>query len=81
VAKTSAICTDEYRRTDFRLEPEKYRVGVGEQGVLIVEPYKSELLPLWRFRTLEVATESAKALVTNDPNALGDSGKIEVNAG
>jgi Domain of unknown function (DUF4385) len=63
VGKTSAIYTDEYRRTDFRLEPEKYRVGVGEQGVLIVEPYKSELLPLWRFRTPEVATKSARALL------------------
>ncbi|NJK44536.1 MAG: DUF4385 domain-containing protein [Pleurocapsa sp. SU_196_0] len=63
VGKTSAIYTDEYRRTDFRLEPEKYRVGVGEQGVLIVEPYKSELLALWRFRTPEIATESANALL------------------
>jgi hypothetical protein len=30
--------------------------------VLIVEPYKSELLPLWRFRTPEIARESAARL-------------------
>ena len=30
----------------YRQEPEKYRVGKGEQGVLICEPYKSELAAL-----------------------------------
>ncbi len=34
------------RDVDYRACPEKYRVGKGEQGVLICEPYKSELLPL-----------------------------------
>ena len=29
----------------------------------MVQPYKSELLPLWRFRTPEVATTSAAALL------------------
>ena len=48
--------------TDFRAHPELYRVGRGEQGVLMVEPYKSELLPLWRFATPVVAKESAAAL-------------------
>ena len=52
-----------YRATDFRLEPNLYRVGIGEQGVLLVQPYKGELLPLWRFRTPEVATTSAAALL------------------
>jgi len=28
---------------DYRLHPELYRVGKGEQGVLICEPYKSEI--------------------------------------
>ncbi len=35
-----------------------YRVGRGEQGVLLVEHYKSELLPHWRFRTPAVAQVS-----------------------
>ena len=47
---------------DVRAHPELYRVGRGEQGVLTVEPYKGELLPLWRFRTADVARESATAL-------------------
>src|SRR5690348_6389172 len=57
-----AAYADAYRGIDFRARPELYRVGVGEQGVLIVEPYKSELLPLWRFRTPAVARTSATAL-------------------
>lgn len=52
----------DYRAIDFRKEPHRYRIGKGEQGVLMVEPYKSELLPLWRFRTPEVARESSAAL-------------------
>jgi hypothetical protein len=47
---------------DYRRRPELYRVGKGEQGVLICEPYKSELLPHWRFRTPEIAAESSRAL-------------------
>jgi len=54
--------TLDFKRTDFRAHPELYRVGRGEQGVLLVEPYKSELLPHWRFRTPEAARESAAKL-------------------
>ncbi len=52
----------DFKTTDFRKNPELYRIGVGEQGVLLVEPYKSELLPLWRFKTVELAKESSKAI-------------------
>lgn len=52
----------DYGAIDFRQHPELYRVGKGEQGVLLVEPYKSELLLLWRFKTPEIARESAQAL-------------------
>jgi len=44
---------------DFRQHPEHYRIGRGEQGVLSVEPYKSEILPHWRFKTLPEAETSA----------------------
>ena len=47
---------------DFREHPELYRVGKGEQGVLLVEPYKSEILPHWRFRTPDIARESADTI-------------------
>ena len=49
----------DFKRTDFRAHPELYRVGRGEQGVLLVEPYKGELLPHWRFKTPEAARASA----------------------
>jgi hypothetical protein len=45
--------------TNFREHPDQYRVGRVEQGVFLVEPYKSEILPFWRFRTPEVAQVSA----------------------
>lgn len=59
---------------DYRHHPEAYRVGKGEQGVLIVEPYKSELVALWRFRTPEIATQSSRALLVRfqDYVAAGD---------
>jgi hypothetical protein len=49
----------DFENIDFREEPHLYRVGKGEQGVLSVEPYKSEILPHWRFRTEGVARESS----------------------
>ena len=49
--------SDKYRCIDFRKHPEKYDIGRGEQGVLLAEPYKSEILPHWRFATPEKAVE------------------------
>jgi hypothetical protein len=44
---------------DYREHPELYRVGKGEQGVLICEPYKSEIGQYWRFKTLAIAQKSS----------------------
>lgn len=49
----------DYANLNLRDKPDLYRTGVGEQGVLLVEPYKSEILPFWRFKTPEIARESA----------------------
>ncbi|WP_017314678.1 DUF4385 domain-containing protein [Mastigocladopsis repens] len=49
----------DFHNIDFRQHPELYRVGKGEQGVLLVEPYKSEILPYWRFKTPDIARESS----------------------
>lgn len=54
--------TLDFGALDFRAHPELYRIGRGEQGVLLVEPYKAELLPHWRFRTPEIARESSAKL-------------------
>lgn len=48
---------------DYRRQPKRYRVGKGEQGVLICEPFKSEINPHWRFRTPSIARRSAAAIV------------------
>lgn len=49
----------DFKNTDFRLHPELYRIGIGEQGVLLVEPYKSEILPFWKFKNEELSKHSA----------------------
>lgn len=53
----------DYESLDLRKKNHLYRVGRGEQGVLLVEPYKSEILPFWRFRTPEVALRSARRIL------------------
>lgn len=52
----------DYKHLDLRAQPELYAIGVGEQGVLLVEPYKSEILPHWRFATPEAARESSETI-------------------
>ena len=47
---------------DYRRQPELYKVGKGEQGVLICEPYKSEIGRHWRFKTVEIAKESSSKI-------------------
>ena len=49
----------DYKKLDLRKKPELYRVWKWEQWVLMVEPYKSEILPFWRFKNPEIATESS----------------------
>jgi len=51
--------SDTYHGIDFRKNPEKYRIGKGEKGVLVAEPYKSEILPFWRFATPDAARKSS----------------------
>jgi len=53
----------DFKHINFRQQPELYQVGRGEQGVLMVEPYKSEILPHWRFRTVELAKESSQQIM------------------
>ncbi|KAF3003783.1 hypothetical protein E8E13_010106 [Curvularia kusanoi] len=36
-----------------------YRIARGEMGVLTFEPYKSEILPSWRFKTPAIARKSS----------------------
>ena len=47
---------------DYKKYPEQYRVGKGEQGVLICEPYKSEIVPYWRFKNPGEAINSSQKI-------------------
>lgn len=47
---------------DYRRHPQKYLVGKGEQGVLICEPYKSEIGQHWRFKTPAIARQSSRKI-------------------
>ncbi|RYZ18344.1 MAG: DUF4385 domain-containing protein [Chitinophagaceae bacterium] len=47
---------------DYKKHPEIYKVGKGEQGVLICEPYKSEIGQFWRFKTPEIAKASSERI-------------------
>ena len=53
----------DFKNTDFRQHPELYQTGRGEQGVLSVEPYKSEILPHWRFKTPAIAEASSEKIM------------------
>lgn len=51
-----------YKKLNLRDHPELYRTGIGEQGVLLVEPYKSEILPYWKFKNPELAKKSSQKI-------------------
>ncbi|EMB4212288.1 DUF4385 domain-containing protein [Salmonella enterica] len=52
----------DFSSIDFRQQPELYQVGRGEQGVLLVGPYKSEILPFWRYKDEASAMKSAEQI-------------------
>jgi len=51
----------DYKNIDFSLEENRklYRIGRGEQGVLLVRPYTNDICAHWRFKTPEIAVESS----------------------
>ena len=54
--------TQDFDTIDYRKNPELYIIGRGEQGVLLCEPYKSEICKHWRFRTPQIAFDSANRI-------------------
>ena len=53
-----------YEDMDFT-DPEThklYRIGRGEQGVLLVRPYTNDICAHWKFRTPEIAVKSANKI-------------------
>jgi len=51
----------DYKKLDFTDTEtrELYRIGRGEQGVLLVRPYTNDICRFWRFKTPEIAKKSA----------------------
>ena len=51
----------DYKSIDFSLEENRklYRIGRGEQGVLLVRPYTNDICAHWRFKEPEIAVESS----------------------
>ena len=47
---------------DFRERPQCFKFMSGEQGVFKVQPYKDELLPLWKYKDKEAAEASSEAI-------------------
>ncbi|MAH73608.1 MAG: hypothetical protein CMK29_05875 [Porticoccaceae bacterium] len=53
-----------YKKLNFR-KPEirkLYRIGRGEQGVLLVRPYTNIICRNWRFKTPQIAEKSANTI-------------------
>lgn len=48
---------------NYRKNKRKYVIGKGQFGVLMYEPYKSEILPHWKYKNPEVAKKSAKKIL------------------
>ena len=51
----------DYKKLDFKNEETRklYRIGRGEQGVLLVRPYTNDICAHWRFVNESVARKSA----------------------
>jgi|TARA_B000000557_G_scaffold222396_1_gene191171 hypothetical protein len=54
----------DYKTLDFTDTETRmlYRIGRGEQGVLLVRPYTNDICAHWRFKTPEIAVESANKI-------------------
>ena len=49
---------------DYKRNPELYHIGRGQQGVLICEPYKSNICQHWRFKTVQEAELSSQKILS-----------------
>ena len=52
----------DYKNTLFKPNDKRYRIGRGEQGVLLVRPYTDVICRHWRFKTLKEAKVSSQKI-------------------
>ena len=66
----------DFKKLDFtNFETRKlYRIGRGEQGVLLVRPYTNDICRFWKFKTPKIAVKSAEQIYSMyaDYRALND---------
>ena len=53
----------DYKNTLFRPNDIRYRIGRGEQGVLLIRPYTNDICKYWRFKTPMEAYLSASRIL------------------
>jgi hypothetical protein len=49
----------DYKNIFFKPNDKRYRIGRGEQGVLLVRPYTDDICKHWRFKNPKIAEQSA----------------------
>ena len=52
----------DYKNILFKPNDTRYRIGRGEQGVLLVRPYTDDICKHWRFKTLKEAIVSSQKI-------------------
>ena len=52
----------DYKNLDFKPNDTRYRIGRGEQGVLLVRPYTDDICIYWKFRTPKIAEKSSRQI-------------------
>ena len=52
----------DYKNLLFKPNDKRYRIGRGEQGVLLVRPYTDVICKHWRFKTLNEAKVSSQKI-------------------
>ena len=54
----------DYKKLDFTNKEtrKQYRIGRGEQGVLLVRPYTNDICKYWRFKKPSIAKKSAEKI-------------------
>ena len=66
----------DYKQLDFTDKKVRklYRIGRGEQGVLLVRPYTDDICKFWKFKTPKIAVKSAVQIYSMyaDYRALND---------
>ena len=52
----------DYKNILFEPNDSRYRIGRGEQGVLLVRPYTNDICKHWKFKTPYIAQQSAQKI-------------------